>query len=401
MKIERLLCVIVALLSVCACHTPDKKDMRAIIDEAMQQSAEQYKLMAEYYAEKDTLVPRSYENGKQVDSTIWWWCSGFFPGSLWYLYEYTQDVELRNWAEKYTERIEPVKNVKDHHDVGFMAYCSFGNGLRLTADSTYYNEILLTAAKSLCTRYKPEVGLIRSWDMNKEKWQYPVIIDNMMNLELLCWGTKVTGDSCYRNIAVSHADKTMENHYRSDYSCYHVVSYDTIQGVPHVKQTHQGYSDSSSWSRGQAWGLYGYTMMYRETGDRKYLDWANQIACYLIDRLSAGDVNDCPYWDFDDPDIPNALRDASAASIMASAFIELSLYVDRKSSLQYQKIAEQQLRTLSSSKYRAHVGENGFFILKHSVGSKPFGSEVDVPLTYADYYYLEALLRYKKYILDK
>jgi hypothetical protein len=279
-----------------------------------------------------------------------------------------------------------------------MIYCSFGNGLRLTGEESY-NEVILTAAKSLSTRFRPLNGCIQSWGSNN-KWQCPVIIDNMMNLELLMWAFKKSGDSSFYKIAVSHSDTTIKNHYRADFSSYHVVSYDTISGKVEVKQTHQGYADESAWARGQVWGLYGYTVMYRETGLVRYLDQAKHIADFLINHPNMPE-DKIPYWDFNAPDIPNALRDASAGSIMASALIELSQYVDKPTSTGYLEVAEKQLRTLSSPEYLANAGENGNFILKHGVGHLPGKSEIDVPLTYGDYYFIEGLLRYKSLLENK
>lgn len=379
-------------------ETPKEKPIAKVVNEALDISLQQYLLMAEKYAGNDSILPRSFVNGEMTTSDSRWWCSGFFPGSLWYLYEYSKNKKVLDYARQYTARVEREKYTTNNHDVGFILYCSFGNGLRLTGD-TAYKEVLLIGAKSLATRYHPKVGLIRSWDFNKDIWQYPVIIDNMMNLELLLWASKNSNDQSFYNIAVSHADKTMVNHYRSDYSCFHVVSYDTITGIPHKKQTFQGYSDKSSWSRGQAWGLYGYTFMYRETNDKRYLVQAQHIANYLIDhpRMPKDYI---PYWDFDATDIPNVLRDASAGALMASALISLSQYVEKSLSQKYLEVATKQIRTLASAEYTAGIGENGNFILKHSVGSLPGKSEVDAPLTYADYYYLEALLKYKKLVLS-
>jgi hypothetical protein len=271
-----------------------------------------------------------------------------------------------------------------------MLYCSFGNGLRITGEKSF-RDVLITGAKSLSTRFRPEVGCIQSWN-EKNDWKCPVIIDNMMNLELLTEVSRMTGDSSYYKISVSHADVTMKNHFRPNYSSYHVVDYNPMDGRIHVKQTAQGYSDESSWGRGQGWALYGYTMMYRETKDKKYLDLACHIADYVISRLPDDKI---PYWDYDAPNIPDAYRDVSAGAITCSALIELSQYVDKTNSLKYQKIAEQQIRSLSSPAYRAVLGKNAGFILKHSVGSLPEKSEVDVPLIYADYYFIEAMMRYK------
>jgi len=312
---------------------------------------------------------------------------------LWYLYENTMDTIVRSAAMNYTKRVEKEQFNKGTHDLGFMLYCSFGNGYRLTAD-TSYKRVLITGAQSLISRNKPQIGCIQSWNSNEE-WQFPVIIDNMMNLEFLIWATKATGDSTYYKIAISHADTTMKNHFRSDYSCYHVLNYDTIRGKVLNKQTHQGASDSSAWARGQAWALYGYTMMYRETLIPRYLEQAKNIASFILKNPNLPS-DKIPYWDFDAPAIPNEPRDASAASIICSALIDLSQFVEPSLSKEYMNVAEQQIKVLSSSLYRAEPGTNGDFILKHSVGSKPHNSEVDVPLTYADYYYVEALIRMKE-----
>ena len=372
---------------------PSPEPMEKVISRSMEVAARQYKAMADVLIDQKGKLPRTInkETGELLTSDSKWWTSGFFPGTLWYLFEYTGDESIKEDAQEFTSRVEREKFTTNNHDVGFMLYCSFGNGLRLTQNQSY-NEVLVTGSNSLCTRFNPNVGLIRSWD--NPKWQFPVIIDNMMNLELLMWAYKYTGDSAFYNIAVSHADKTMENHFRSDNSCFHVVSYDTITGNPLVKETHQGAFDASIWARGQAWALYGYTMMYRETGQERYLNQANKIAELMIDHPNMPD-DMIPYWDYLAPNIPNEPRDASAAAIMASALIELSGFVEEPLKEHYLNVAEIQLRTLASPEYMAEPGSNGHFILKHSVGSIPNNKEVDVPLTYADYYFIEALVRYK------
>ena len=377
-----------------SCSVSNEKSMNKIVDDALASAEKQSLVMALKYADKENTYPRTFNNGQDVTSGSDWWCSGFFPGVLWYLYENSNNPELLKYAKKYTEGLEKEKDSKGTHDLGFMLYCSFGNGYRLTKDDSYRN-IMLTGAESLSTRYNPSIGLIRSWDFGD--WQYPVIIDNMMNLEFLFWAARVSGDSFYKELSVSHANKTIENHYRSDYSCFHVVSYDTISGIPEKKQNYQGFSDESAWSRGQAWGLYGYVVMYRETKDKRYLEQAVRIANFTLDHPNMPD-DYIPYWDYNATGIPDEPRDASAGAITASALIELSGYVDKELSEKYLKIAETQLRTLASPEYTAPIGENGGFILMHSVGSKAHNSEVDVPLTYADYYYVEALMRYKKLV---
>lgn len=339
----------------------------------------------------DRKLPRTFEKGKVVTVTPEDWTSGFFPGSLWFLYEYTNDPKWLAAATNYTERLDRIKNFRGHHDVGFMLGCSYGQGLRLTPNPAY-RAALIQGARSLATRYKPEVGLIRSWDFGR--WKYPVIVDNLMNLELLTYATRETGEARFREIAVSHADRTLQNHFRADFSSYHVVDYNPTNGSVLRKMTQQGAADDSSWARGQAWGLYGYTAMFRETGNAAYLAQATNIANFILNhpRLPADKI---PYWDFDAPGIPDVPRDASAGALISSALLELSGSVPKEQAQQYVMLARQQLLSLSSPAYRAQAGENGNFILKHSVGSHPENREIDVPLNYADYYFLEALLRYR------
>lgn len=373
-----------------------QEPMRDLIERSMDVAVYQAAAMGDYLQDKEGRLPRNYNKEKDeiVTSNSKWWCSGFYPGVLWYLYEYTEDDQIRMLAEHYSARVEEEKYNSYDHDIGFQIYCSFGNGYRLTGREDY-SEVLKTAGRSAIERYNPHLGVIRSWDFNRDRWQYPVIIDNMMNLELLMWNFDNTGDSVFWNVAISHSDNTLEHHFRPDNSSHHVVSYDTISGLPHIKQTHQGATDESIWSRGQAWGLYGYTKMYREAGLDRYLDQAVAIANLMIDHENMPD-DGIPYWDYNAPNIPETSRDASAAAIMVSALIELSTYVERELSNKFLSMAEKQLRTLSSPEYLAEPGTNGYFVLMNSVGHFRANSEVDVPLTYADYYYIEALLRYKK-----
>lgn len=318
------------------------------------------------------------------------WTSGFFPGELWYMYEYTQDDFWKQKAQQFTAPIENQKTNGGTHDMGFKMYCSFGNGYRLTGDAAY-RDILLQSAATLITRYKPAVGCIRSWDHNRDKWQCPVIIDNMMNLELLYWAFKETKDSVYYRIATNHARTTLKNHFRDNFSSYHVVDYDTISGNVRLKQTHQGYNDESAWARGQAWGLYGYTMCYRETQLPEFLNQAENIANYIFTHPAMPE-DKIAYWDFDAPGIPNEPRDASAAAVMACAMYELSMYNADKAE-QYKKWADTIVESLSKNYRAAQDGDYGFLLL-HSTGARNF--ERDVPLVYADYYFLEALLKKAK-----
>ncbi len=375
-----------------------------LIDANLRQACNQYKvLMGNVPAGR---LPRTYHvnTDKLETSDAGWWTSGFYPGTLIYLYGFSGDTSLLHEALRRLPLLEKEQYNKGTHDLGFMMNCSYGNAGRLAKQGLIsragFDTILLNSARSLSTRFNPTVGCIRSWD--NAPWHYPVIIDNMMNLELLFSATHLSGDSSFYRIAVTHANTTMRNQFRPDHSSFHVIDYDTATGAVIAKKTAQGYSDSSAWARGQAWGLYGYTMMYRCTRDPKYLDQAEAIAGFILDnpRLPADKI---PYWDYDAPGIPprgeaspGVLRDASAAAITASALLELCRYAGMDKGKTYLDMAEQIILALSSNNYKAIVGSNGGFLLKHSVGNLPGRSEVDVPLTYADYYFVEAMLRYKQ-----
>jgi len=339
--------------------------------------------------------PRSYKYGELITSDTQWWCSGFFPGSLWYVYEYTGNEEIKELAKKYTLGLSHILEGRTSHDLGFQINCSYGNALRITGDSLLYAPMIKEAAGKLASRFIPEVGCTKSWDWGaSEGWDCPVIIDNMMNLELLLVAASITGEEAFADIANTHATTTMAHHFRDDYTCYHVVDYDSKDGSVRRRQTHQGYSDESAWSRGQAWALYGYTMMYQKTGRSEYLTQAEKVAGMILENLKYGPI---PIWDFDDPKGVKSYRDASAGAVMASAFATLSeLSPKKKLSRKYRAIAEEQVRELASPSYFTTTDELGGFLLKHSVGNLPGESEVDRPLTYADYYFLEALLKLAK-----
>ncbi|HET8828616.1 MAG TPA: glycoside hydrolase family 88 protein [Pelobium sp.] len=336
----------------------------------------------------ELVSPRTLESGELKLVASKDWTSGFFPGQLWYLYELTKNDKWKQQAIKFTAPIEQEKFNGKTHDMGFKVYCSFGNGYRLT-NNQEYKDIIIKAAQTLSTRFNPKVGALRSWDHNSDKWDFPVIIDNMLNLELLFEATKLSGDSSFHEIAVSHANTTLKNHFRDDFSTWHVIGYNPETGAVEKRNTHQGYSDDSAWARGQAWALYGYTMCYRETKDPKYLLQAQNVAKFLFNNKNMP-ADLVPYWDFDAPNIPNEPRDASAAAVISSALFEMSTYTKEKND--YLQKAQTILDNLSA-KYASPVGENKGFILIHSTGSKPHNSEIDVPLSYADYYYLEALVR--------
>lgn len=389
---KTIICLAAVLALAVSCAEPQKESMNQLIDRVFAVAAEQSEIMAASLAEDQT--PKTFEEGKLVTASYDWWCSGFFPGVLWYIYEYNGNDQFKELAIKETVKVEPVKYITDHHDVGFMINCSYGHQYRLTGDE-HALEVLRTAAQSLTGAFTEEVGCIKSWPFVKDgfSWVYPVIIDNMMNLELLMSIANMDNSEWLRHVAVSHADVTMKNHFRDDYTTWHLVDYVPGVGDVNKKITVQGLADSSAWARGQAWALYGYTMMYQQTGDKKYLIQAQNIGDMIEGYLPEDGV---PYWDFNDPKIPDTYRDASAAAVMASAYIALDAVAENGKN--YLAIAEKQLRTLASDEYLAAPGEIGGFILKHSVGNLPEDAEVDVPLTYADYYFMEALMRYRNAI---
>ncbi|WP_422351191.1 glycoside hydrolase family 88 protein [Flagellimonas sp.] len=348
-------------------------------------------------AEKANDIPRTLNAEREIHwiNKGFDWTEGFFPGSCWYLYEHTGDEKWRKAAEKFQAPYESHKYNIDNHDLGFIFNCSYGNGYRITQNPAF-KEVMVTAADSLITRFNPTVGCIQSWNVDKgwqaqRGWKFPVIVDNMMNLELLFEVSKLTKNPKYANIAIAHANTTLQNHFRPDHSSYHVVDYDPETGEVRSKETAQGYAHESSWARGQAWGLYGYTFCYRYTQKPEYLKIAEDIASFYLqhENLPADLI---PYWDFNAPNIPEEPRDVSAAAIVVSALIEL----DGFSSTSYRPVIDKILSSLASETYTAAVGENKGFVLDHSVGSIPHGAEIDVPLNYADYYYIEALTRYKQ-----
>ncbi len=395
-KIKRFttLLFIVAITLSCKKEAPslNLNDTDAIIEN----TEVQYTLLYESIKPKlksKNFIPRTInDNGKAALVNIYDWTSGFYAGSLWYLNFLTDNPKWEERALEYTKELDSIQYWGGNHDVGFIIECSYGNALKKTA-SNAFDSVIVQTAKSLSTRFHPKAGIIQSWDSNK-KWNCPVIIDNMMNLELLFHATKISTDSTYYNIAVSHANKTLENHFRSDNSSYHVLNYDVDTAEILNRNTHQGLSDSSAWARGQAWGLYGFTVCYRETKDSKYLNQAIKIADYIKNHPNLP-KDKIPYWDYNAPAGIETPRDASAAAITASALYELSAFVNNKEGRKYKNLANEIMTSLSSPAYFANKGTNAGFLLKHSVGSKPHGVEVDVPLNYADYYFLEALYRYK------
>lgn len=316
------------------------------------------------------------------------WTSGFYPGSLLYLYRLKGEEIYLETAKKWLPLIAQEQTNDRTHDMGFKIYCSIGNANEI-APNKEWQDIVVKSAETLSTRFDKNTGCIKSWDFGGDRWQYPVIIDNMMNLELLFEASKISGDPTFRNIAISHATKTMENHFREDNSSYHVVDYDPQTGEVLQRLTHQGIDNASIWSRGQAWGVYGFTMVYRYTEDERFLNKAVEIADFITSQTNMPQ-DKIPYWDMKDPDIPNSIRDASAAAITASALLELESFKNEKG---YGSYAKSILSALNSEAYLLAPSIEGPFILDHSTGNYPAQDELDLPINYADYYFLEALYR--------
>lgn len=385
------ICITLFFTFVCACERVEEN----YLSENVEYAAAQYDLLIEKLGKNGKpWAPRTVDTKGNIvyAHNVWDWTSGFFAGSLWYLYNLTGDEKWKTLAKKYTETLKQQQYITSHHDVGFIIGCSYLNGMRMGQEA--YDTIIVQAAKSLSTRFRPGAGVIQSWNTRtgwqaQRGWECPVIIDNMMNLEILFEATSLSGDSTFYNMAVSHADMTLKNHFRMDGSSYHVVDYDMRTDKVRSRCTAQGYSDESAWARGQAWGIYGYTMCYRYTRQLKYLEQAEAAYEFVCTHPNLPE-DLIPYWDFDAVNIPHELRDASVAAIMAAALYELSMYSNKA---EYKETADKVMHSLSSSDYRSKIGENHNFLLMHSVGSYPHGSEIDVPLIYADYYFLEALKR--------
>ena len=409
-RMNRILFLWMALLLFCGSSMAQQSNF---VDKSFKTAAPLYnnllaKTKGNFVDYPHSLYPDGSIKYLQIDE----WTGGFWPGALWYMYEYTKDNKWKDAALAWTNSLESNQYNTAHHDIGFMMYCSYGNALRFVDDKKY-PPILLQSAKSLTQRYSPVVGSIQSWNKRKSKgdintWEYPVIMDNMMNLELLFYASKISGDDSYRKIAIKHAEQTMKNHLRDDYSSYHVVNYDPKTGKVLHRQTLQGFSDNSTWARGQAWGIYGFTVVYRETKDARFLETATKMADFFLDHpnlpkdkipywdFNVGQPGYKPDWNFDPNKYPEIPRDASAAAIASSGLLELSTLVKGEKSKKYYNAAVAMLKSLSSDAYLNTDHQNPYFLLKHSTGNFPSDREIDVPLIYADYYFLEALLRYQK-----
>ena len=395
-----MLAASVAFALSCTAQAAKIDELKAKLPEIFAKSAAHYKaldaaatpLMKK--ADGTMMVPQGFKRDKrELDMRkIEWWTSGHYPGSLWYLYEATGDEFFKERATVWTENLKPISKFTGNHDIGFMMFCSFGNARRIL-NTDKYDHLLVEAAGTLCIRFEPKLGVIRSWGKVDDRKNFLVIPDNMMNLELLEWAAKSkNGEKRFADVARSHATVTMKNHFRADGGTYHVLNYSQKDGRIQEIRRGQGASCFTAWSRGQSWAIYGYTMMYRETKDKAYLEFAQKVSDYAINHPNMPE-DGIPYWDYG---APGEERDSSAGSIMAAGLLELANYVGAEKGEIYRNFAVKQLLSLASPAYFSEGDEIGHFLLKHGVGAKPSGSEIDTPLNYGDYYFLEALMRVKK-----
>ena len=398
-NLKRIVFAASSALVLCSAEAARIDELKAKLPEIFAKSAAHYKaldaaatpLMKK--ADGTVMVPQGFKrNTHELDMrNIQWWTSGHYPGSLWYLYEATGDEFFKERATVWTENLTPISKFTGNHDIGFMMFCSFGNARRILKTDRY-DHLLVEAAGTLCLRFEPKLGVIRSWGKVDDRKDFLVIPDNMMNLELLEWAAKAkNGEKRFADVARSHATVTMKNHFRADGGTYHVLNYSQKDGRIQEIRRGQGASCFTAWSRGQSWAIYGYTMMYRETKDKAYLEFAQKVTDYAINHPNMPE-DGIPYWDYG---APGEERDSSAGSIMASGLLELANYVDAEKGVMYRNFAVKQLLSLASPAYFSEGDEIGHFLLKHGVGAKPSGSEIDTPLNYGDYYFLEALMRVK------
>ena len=349
----------------------------------------------------NTADTNRYPRGTMTTNALVWrtraasdWSSGFFPGALWSLYEQTGDTNFSQWAQSWMGAIQPQATLTNTDDLGFMVNCSFGNGYRLTTNPLY-QAVLLQAAQSVAARFNPAVGAIGFPGANNIP--YDVWLDSIMNMELLFRAFALGGDTNIYSIAYSHAVQTMLNHVRTNGSTYHIVHYDGNTGAVLSRGTYAGAADESTWARGHAWATYGFTMAYRETGDARFLNTAQRVADYYVANAPSDGV---PFWDYQywEYSPTNASRDSSAAAITLSGLLELSqLVTNAAASSNYWWAAHRIFSSLTSTNYLAQENLSSGILL-HGVGETPplWDQEIDVSLIYGDYYFLEALKRYKE-----
>ena len=359
------------------------------------------------YATPDANYPRAVNptTGKWIPLGMGWlsdlnrwgyvhWAGGYIPGSLWYMYQHTSDQTWKNYAQSWTKRLDYEQTRTKDHEAGFIVPRSFGLGYKITSDPNYKQVIINATDTLIDSRHNPLIGCIKSWNKVGNK-PYTVIIDGMMVLDMVFWASKNGGEPAWYNVAVSHANKTMANNVRPNGSVWQAVDYNEVTGAVDLKWNKQGYNNNTTWSRGQAWGIEGFVIAYRETLDPNYLTTAKKIANYFIDHLPPDYV---PYWDFNAPEHPEArqVRDTSAAAIAASGLLDLITFLSDydPAKQKYQNAAVNILNSLASSTYLAE-GTNSMGILLHGTANGNNTSELDTSLMYGDHFFIEALMRYE------
>lgn len=309
------------------------------------------------------------------------WTSGFFAGSMWYLYKLTGNSFWRDHATQWTKDLEPEAYETSDHDTGFRIFNSYGNAYKIE-EGRFYQKTVIQAASTLAKRFDPDIGAIKSWE-----WigNYPVIIDNLMNLELLFWSAETAVKKEWYDIAYKHAETSLKYHLREDGSTYHVVDF-TNSGKVNWKDSLQGYDAESVWARGQSWAIYGFTMIYRFTKEEKFLEGATASADYFIENLPDDFI---PPYDFLEPEPSVRTKDVSAAAITASALFELYTFTKEQ---KYFNTAVEILYSLSSEKYLTKNSQVSSILDK----STRHRGQGNLGTSYADYYFLEAIIRYQE-----
>lgn len=314
------------------------------------------------------------------------WVGGFWPGTLWMAWLHSGDDEFRTRARESAQKLAPRQDDTGTHDLGFLFYPSWVTAWRLTGDEAWRTGAL-RAADSLIQRYNPRGRFIRAWGaLNDQKNAGRVIIDTMMNLDLLAFATRQTGDSTYLDIAVEHTKTAQRVFPRPDGSTPHVYDFDPDSGAPLGPNTVQGYSPASCWSRGQAWGLYGFTTMYRRTANPEFLATARRLADFAVAALTPDHV---PVWDYRAPQQPHDIKDASAGAIMACGLLDLSAATGR---LAYREVALRLLTALSET-CLTRKSTRAEAVVARCTRHRPAEDGIEVSLPYADYYLLEGILR--------
>ena len=370
---------------------PDHARLDALVDDAVARSLRRLERSTQEVGSPDMYPTYGTRELRWQLKSSADWTSGFYPGCLWLAYELSGDRRFADWAERWTAGIEQEKSNRETHDLGFRFMCTFGQALRLQpgVDRARREAVLHEAARTLGERYDPRVGALSSnWDQNPPPGSFPVVIDIMMNLELLFWSAAHGGPGELAIRARHHADLTMRDLMRADGGTYHVVRYRLEDGSILNRGTLQGAGAETTWSRGQAWAQYGMVLTYRFTREPRYLDAARRLSDYFLAHLPDDHVS---AWDFQS-DI--RLRDVSATAIVASGLFELAACVEpRGESARYREAAERMLASLCRAPYLASGDTN--CLLDHSVQYLPINSNVDVPAIFADYYFLEAIVRYR------